>query len=166
MNGSYWLGTFAAAFLGMVAGINIGSTRSDDIVKAKSVVIVDSDGQSFIEMDAQGITLKGKEDGDSIILAAGSTPEMSFAHKGRDAMQMGVSDTGRVGLNLLHDGVLYCQLAAKGQQSLLVMGSQTGETDGDQSSSPRISLYSSPNRTAMEISDGTGKKKTFTPDGG
>lgn len=162
-------------FTGLV-GVAVGAamvSRIDDTVTAKTIRIVDEDGNARLVADENGLVLSGEDGESSVLLKAGDRPQILFLRDGSNFLTLGEvkalsSGKGTLdGMASYHEGALRILLTSTHAGGFFALETDEGadniEDFLDQRSrtSTYASITASGESPQMSIGNSTGKTKSF-----
>lgn len=174
------LQSLTVPFITGLAGVMLGASlvsRTDDTITAKTLRIVDEDGNERVLADASGILVSGAEKGDAVQIKAGDRAQMVFRRDGATFLAMGelkeaAGDAGKLdGILSYSEGGLRIGLASTAKGSFIML--DTMETPGSiedmlnrkNKDTNFVSLSADENGPHIGIGDSSGKTKGFELDG-
>lgn len=160
-----------------LAGVVLGAalvSRTEDTVTAKTLRIVDEDGNERILADSNGITVNGVEKGDAVQVKAGGKAQIVFQRDSETFISLGevkgaASGQGSLdGLIAYDSGAPRFSLTATRNGGFLVLDTvKTARTieelfDRQSTQSTYISLTAIADSPILSLGDSTGKTKDIS----
>lgn len=169
----------AVPFFTGLTGVVVGATlisHLDDNITAKSIRIVDEDGNERVLADENGIVLSGEAKGDSLQLKAGGKPQVVFLRDGSNFLTVGELKDAAGGDGKIDGLVSYIQgaprfvLAATTEGGYFLLDTVKTSTDISDFLDKRsrdstyVSMSAVGESPQVSIGDSNGKSKTFVLD--